>query len=187
MDKTTENNLDNECAIDLSGENPATDKILNDENTLLIAKLEEEILSLKDKMLRNAAEADNLRKRLEKQIEDTAKYSISSFASDLINVVENFFRAFDNFNVNGELDDNFKTFYSGIELTKKELVSLLEKNGIKRINPTSGELFDHNLHQAVTRVPNPELETGTIASVMQAGYVISDRLLRPAMVAVVAN
>jgi len=147
-----------------------------------IHKLAEENSKLKDQLLRALADAENTRKRGEKDIEDAGKYAIVSFARDLINVLENLVRAEQNIPAEALENAQLKNFIDGIQMTKKELLSAFDKHGIKRLDP-KGEKFDHNFHQAVTEVES-DLPPGMVASVMQAGYTIRDRLLRPAMVAV---
>lgn len=156
-------------------------------NTQEMQEKNEEIINeLKDKLLRTAAENENLRKRFEKQIEDTAKFAVTNFAKDLINVADNLMRALNSIDSKSLENDKFlQSIYSGVEITKKELFGVFEKNKIKLVMPEIGEPFDHNIHQAVAHVENSELPAGSIAEVLQNGYTIYDRLLRPAMVSVV--
>lgn len=139
-----------------------------------VARLVEENAKLKDQALRAMAEAENTRRRAERDLEENSKYAVTGFARDLISVLENLYRAEEN------LPEDQR---EGINLTRKELEKVFEKNGIRRIEPKD-EKFDHNFHQAVTQVENPEVEAGTVLQVLQAGYVIKDRLLRPAIVVV---
>lgn len=140
---------------------------------------------LKDQLLRTLAELDNTRKRHKTQLDDTNKYAVSKFARDLIEVVENLYRAIHSVD-ESQLEENapLKQFYDGVLMTKKELLSSFEKQGIQRIAPEKGEAFNHHQHEAVAHVPVPDAEAGSIVDVVQAGYMIHDRLLRPAMVAV---
>lgn len=144
-----------------------------------LAKLQEENSRLKDQALRAMAEAENLRKRTEREIEENTKYAVTGFARDLIQVLENLHRA----EASIPETEETKSYREGITLTRKELEKIFEKNGIRRIEPV-GEKFDHNFHQAVTQLENTEVEPGTVLQVLQAGYVIRDRLLRPAIVTV---
>ena len=156
------------------------------ENSLMeiSKKLEEEIKSLKELILREKAENQNLRKRHEKELEDNHKYAISNFARDLIEVQENMHRAIDNIPQNEiEANPTLKALLEGVELTKNSLASVFEKYGIIRIYPLEQQ-FDHNFHQAIVQVPDAQKPEGTIVQVIQAGYIIKDRLLRPALVAV---
>lgn len=139
------------------------------------AKLREENAKLKDQALRAMAEAENIRKRAEREVEDASKYAVTSFARDLISVLETLHRA-ESLLPEGEQRE-------GITLTRKELEKSFEKQGIQRMDP-AGQKFDHNFHQAVAQVEDANTEAGTILQVLQAGYVIKDRLLRPAIVTV---
>lgn len=143
---------------------------------------------LRDQLLRTAADAENTRKRIEKQVEDTARFAVSNFAKDLINTMENLYRATHAIeNIGADVDATLKSIADGVEMTKRELMGVFEKYGIRRIHPAKGDIFDHNVHQAVAQIPDEQLEHGQIIEVMQAGYVIHDRLLRPAMVTTAAR
>lgn len=144
----------------------------------------EEFLKLEEKLLRTVAEMENLRKRTEKEMEEARKFAVTGFARDLLEVLDNLERAQKNI-PQDELEKNevLKSINDGIKMTSAGLMVILEKHGIKRIDPR-GEKFDHNLHQAVVEIPDEKSEPGTVIQVMQAGYVIKDRLLRPAMVGV---
>lgn len=145
---------------------------------------QEEIAKLKDQMMRLAAEMENLRKRQAKELEEANKYGITKFARDLIEVLENLHRAESSVNSEQlEANNTLKQIFSGVELTKKSLIDAFDKWGIKRIDPM-GEMFNHDFHQAITQIPTTTHASGTVVQVIQAGYVINDRLLRPALVAV---
>lgn len=147
-------------------------------------ELLDKIAELEDKLLRNVAEMDNLRKRTSKEMDDMKKYSISSFAKDLIDAVENMHRALDSIDQEKLASDpSFKNIYDGVHMTKLSMMSVLEKHGVKRIFPAN-QLFDHNHHQAIGQSEDSGLESGYVAQVVQAGYTLSDRLLRPALVIV---
>src|ERR1051326_430122 len=149
------------------------------------AELAREAADLKDRLLRSLAETENLRRRTEKQIDDTRVYGIANFARDTSGVADNMRRALDA--VTPELresaDTAVKALIEGVELTERELLKVLEKHGVKKIEPLGGK-FDPNLHQAMYEVPDPSVPAGTVAQVVQAGYTIGDRVLRPALVAV---
>ncbi len=149
----------------------------------VIAHQREEIASLEDKLLRTMAEMQNLRRRTEKDVEEARKFGITSFARDLINVLENLRRADDSI-PKEELEKNelFRNLQVGVHMTHQELVNICKRHGINQIDPL-GQKFDHNLHQAMMEIPTDEAEPGTVMQVMQAGYTIYDRLLRPALVA----
>jgi len=157
-------------------------KKTEEENAL--KKLEEENRKNKDDLLRVLAELENTRKRFLDENDKTSKYAISKFAEDLIPVMENFYMAFDNMKEE-ELNDQkkVKNFFDGIKLTQNELNSVFKKHGLTRLFPLN-EKFDPNLHNAIMQEETSEMEEGQITKVMQAGYKIKDRLLRPALVAV---
>lgn len=142
-----------------------------------------EAAELKDRLLRVMAEMENLRRRSEREREDTAKYAVTGLARDLLNVADNLRRALENATDALRQDAAAKQLIEGIEITERDLLAAFEKQGIKRIDPV-GEKFDHNFHQAMFEVDSAEHAPGTIATVVQPGYVIKDRLLRPALVGV---
>lgn len=164
-------------------ENQAENPEVNNNSAEKIAELEKGILELNDKLLRTLAEIDNVRRRSREEIEKTGKYAVSGFAADLVVVVENFFLATENAPQEEiEKSPAIKNFFDAILMTKKELLKVLEKNQIKRIFPLN-EPFDHNFHEAIAQVESEAAE-GSVAQVVQAGYSIADRLIRPALVAV---
>lgn len=142
-----------------------------------------EVVEIKDKLLRAVAENENYRRRAERERTDAANYAITSFARDLLSVGDNLRRALDHIPADAELGENAKNLVDGIEMTERELLNLLERHNIKKIDP-KGEKFDHNFHQAMFETPGTGEPDGTIIQVLQVGYVIKDRLLRPAMVGV---
>jgi molecular chaperone GrpE len=139
----------------------------------------------KDKLLRTLADMENLRKRTEREVADARLYGITGFARDVLAVADNMHRALEA--IGPELretaDAKVRALIEGVELTERELLKILEKNGVKKFSPL-GEKFDPNLHQAVYEVADGSAAPGTVAQVIQAGYLIGDRILRPAMVAV---
>jgi molecular chaperone GrpE len=139
----------------------------------------------KDKLLRTLAEMENLRKRTEREIVDGRLYGIAGFARDVLGIADNMRRALDavGSDTREQADAGVKALLDGVELTERELLKTLEKHGIKKFEPL-GEKFDPNLHQAMYEVPDPALPPGTVVQVVQAGYKIGERILRPAMVAV---
>ncbi|MGQ4274454.1 nucleotide exchange factor GrpE [Terrihabitans sp. B22-R8] len=148
-----------------------------------IARLEAENSELKDRMLRTLAEMENLRKRTEKEISDARAYAVTAFARDLVSVVDNLDRALSA--VPDEADNAaLKSLAEGVELTGREFASVLTKHGVVRVEPQPGEKFDPNLHQAMFEVPDPAQPSGSVVQVVQAGFTLSGRLLRPAMVGV---
>jgi molecular chaperone GrpE len=149
-----------------------------------ISPLVQENKDLKDQLLRAVAEMENIRKRSERDVQDTRKYAVTGFARDLVNVLENLQLALLNIPEEDRKNDaKLNTLAEGVEMTANELMRVFEGQGIVRISP-QGEKFDHNYHQAIAQIEDASKEPGTIVQVLQAGYVIHDRLLRPAMVTV---
>lgn len=144
-----------------------------------------EARELQDKLLRTLAEMENLRRRHSRDLEDARKYAMAGFARDLLDVADNMRRALaavpDEARSGNELVRNL---LEGVELTERTLLAAFDKHGVKKVTPERGEKFDHNRHQAMFEVPTADLPPGQVADVMQAGWVIADRLLRPAMVGV---
>jgi molecular chaperone GrpE len=140
----------------------------------------------KDKLLRTLAEMENLRKRTEREVSDARLYGNANFARDVLAVADSMQRAFES--VGPELreqgDAKVKALVEGVELTERELLKVLERHGVKKFSP-DGEKFDPNVHQAMYELENSELPAGHVAQVIQAGYMLGDRVLRPALVAVV--
>ncbi len=144
---------------------------------------EAEIAGLKDKLLRAMAEVENMRRRAEKEKEDAHNYAITKFARDVLAVSDNLQRAIQSIPAEAREKEDVKAVVTGVEMTESELLNTLEKHKITKINP-EGKKFDPNLHQAMFEVENPNVEPGTVLQVVQNGYLIADRLLRPAMVGV---
>lgn len=154
------------------------------ETTETIQKLNDELANTKEQLLRTLAENENIRRRTQKEVEEASKYGMTSFARDMINVLENLHRAEESI-AKDELTEgtSIHQIFQGVEMTKRELLSIFERHGIKRISPEN-EPFDHNFHQAMMHVVTKDQPPGTVVQVLQAGYVIKDRLLRPALVSV---
>ena len=146
--------------------------------------LEAEIADLKDKLLRSLAENENQIRRARRDRDDATKYAAANFARDMLGVADNIRRAMDAIpeGLNKE-DDAVKGFLDGIELTERELLTKLERHGIKKISPL-GEKFDHDRHEALFEVPTNDAEPGTVMQVVEEGYIIHERLLRAARVGV---
>lgn len=151
-----------------------------------IAVLEAEVAELKDRLLRAAAEVENTRRRAKKDVEDASNYAVTKFARDLLDVGDNLRRALEAAGNDANADPAMKTLIDGVEMTEKSLLKAFEQNGIEKLEPL-GEKLDPNQHQAVFEMPNPAYPDGHVAQVMQAGYVLKGRLLRPAMVGVTKN
>jgi molecular chaperone GrpE len=145
-----------------------------------------EAADLKDKLLRTLAEMENLRRRTEREVAESRMYGVASFARDILAIADNMARALQMLRaeLKEKADAGVKALLDGVELTERELSKVLEKHGVRKFEPQPREKFDPNLHQAMYEVPDPSLPAGTIAQVVQAGYMIGDRMLRPALVAV---
>ncbi|MDO9412772.1 MAG: nucleotide exchange factor GrpE [Pseudolabrys sp.] len=139
----------------------------------------------KDKHLRLLAEMENLRRRTEKEVADARVYGISRFASDVLGVADNMHRALETLDeeVRTGADAKLISLIEGVELTERELMKTMEKHGVRKFTP-QGEKFDPNLHQAMYEVPNSDFPAGHVAQVIQSGYMLGERMLRPALVGV---
>jgi molecular chaperone GrpE len=146
--------------------------------------LAKEAAELKDRLLRSLAEMENLRRRTDREVADARAYALTSFARDLVGVADNMRRALDAANDGRAFAEGpAKALREGVELTERELLKVLEKHGVKRFDP-QGMRFDPNLHQAMFEVPDTTVPSGSVAQVIQPGYMIADRVLRPALVGV---
>ena len=147
--------------------------------------LDRELAEMKDRLLRALADMENMRKRTEREVADARAYGISAFARDILGVADNMHRAMQALEdeLRAKADDATKALLEGVELTERELMNVLEKHGVKRIEPLN-QKFDPNRHQAMFEVEDPSVPSGTVVQVMQSGYLIGERVLRPAMVAV---
>lgn len=151
-----------------------------------LEQLQVEIADWRDKALRAAAEAENTRRRAEREANDARAFAIQRFAKDLLAAADNLERALDA--APREDDDAaVKGFVTGIELTEKALQGAFERNGLKKIAPDKGGKFDPHLHQAMMEQPDPEAQPGSVVRVMQPGYELFGRVVRPAMVIVAAK
>jgi molecular chaperone GrpE len=148
-----------------------------------VAALEAELAATKDRLLRALAETENVRRRAEREREDMRKYAISGFAKDLLSAADNLRRALDSMPLSEIREERVKSLIDGVEATERELLAAFERHGIRRIDP-KGESFDHNFHQAIFETETADAPAGTVVEVLQPGYVIHGRLLRPAMVGV---
>jgi molecular chaperone GrpE len=150
-----------------------------------VAVLEAEKAELKDKLLRSLAEMENLRRRVEKDLADARAYGVTRFARDMLDVADNLNRAVASFPAEQKAaaEGALKALIDGVELTERDLLKKLEGHGVKKLEP-EGQKFDPNLHQAMFEVPDETRPNGTVINVVQTGYVIGERVLRPAMVGV---
>jgi molecular chaperone GrpE len=140
---------------------------------------------LKDRLLRTLAEMENLRKRTDREVTDARLYGVASFARDILGVADNMRRALDAVSpeLRASAEAGVKALIDGVELTERELIKALDKNGVRQFSPR-GEKFDPNVHQAMFEVPNASVPAGSVVEVVQPGYMIGERVLRPAMVGV---
>jgi molecular chaperone GrpE len=140
---------------------------------------------LRDRLLRTLAEMENLRKRTDREVADARVYGVSTFARDVLAVADNMRRALDAVSpeLRASAEGGVKALIEGVELTERELIKALEKNGVRQFSP-NGEKFDPNFHQAMFEVPNPTVPAGSVVEVVQPGYKIGERILRPALVGV---
>src|SRR5436305_7985448 len=150
-----------------------------------VEALTKEAADARDKMLRTLAEMENLRKRTAREVADARTYGITGFARDVLDIADNLQRALDAVpaEARAAADPGLKALIEGVELTERSLHNALEKNGVRKFDP-AGEKFDPNVHQAMYEIPDPSVPAGAIAPAIQAGYMIGDRVLRPALVAV---
>lgn len=171
----TDNNIENK-----------EEEIINDiaeevENTE-IADLKAQIEELKDKLIRASAEIDNTRKRLEKARDEARDYAITTFAKELLNVSDNLSRALEYKPLDASVE--VTNIIAGVQMTKDELDKVFHKHHIEEIKPEIGSSFDYNLHNAISQIERPDHEPNSVINIMQIGYKIKDRLLRPATVQV---
>jgi molecular chaperone GrpE len=149
-----------------------------------VAKLEAELADTKDRLLRTLAESENQRRRAQREREDTQRYAVQNFAKDLLDVADNLRRALASVPAADVQDERLKSVLEGVAATERALLATFERNGIKRIEPQLGDRFDVNLHQAMFELENSGRPAGSVVQVLQTGYQMHDRLLRPALVGV---
>ena len=155
-----------------------------DEGADPVAAMQAENDELKDQVLRLAAEMENLRRRTARDVADARAYSVANFARDMLQVSDNLNRALQAIPDGArEKDSGLNALAEGVEMTERAMMAALERNGVKKIEP-EGQKFDPNFHQAMFEIPNADVPSNTVQQVVQAGYVIGDRVLRPAMVGV---
>lgn len=180
-------NLDAEQVLNSETQNDTVEELLEPEVEVLeevtendeLAKALEEVAQYKEAALRSQADAQNVRRRAEQDVEKAHKFGVEKFAKSIVNVADNLERALASAPATGESDP----VREGVELTLKDLIETLARFEVKVVDP-HGEPFNPELHQAITMVPNPELEPNTVMDVVQKGYTLHGRLLRPAMVVV---
>jgi molecular chaperone GrpE len=192
--KETSKSADDEKKID-DEQSPAQENVIEDNKSEssdseedndneIISDLEQKVSDLKDQLMRTLADGENLRKRTLKDVEHSKKYSHISFVKDLVSSVDNLQRALEAVPEDkSSLPEPIKNLIIGLEIVEKEITSTLEKHNVKQIDPL-GEKFDYNFHQAMFEVPTNDNEPGTVVQVSQKGYILHDRLVRPAMVGI---
>jgi len=150
-----------------------------------VEALTREVAEARDKMLRTLAEMENLRQRTRREVSDAKLYGISGFARDVLDIADNLQRALDAVpaEAKASADPGLKALIEGVELTERSLLNTLEKNGVRKFDP-AGEKFDPNFQQAMYEVPDASVPSGTVVQVVQAGFMIGERVLRPALVGV---
>jgi molecular chaperone GrpE len=174
MDTTAVNNNDAVAAVDNGAAGALPDT----------AALAKEIADYKDKLLRALADMENLRRRTDREVADARTYGVTSLARDMVGVADNMHRALEAAGDAGiVVEGPAKALLEGVELTERELLKVLERHGVKKFEP-QGAKFDPNLHQAMFEVPDANVPSGSVVQVIQPGYMIGDRVLRPAMVGV---
>lgn len=176
----------NDGAADAAGADDAPEKQAWEKGPeAQIEALAAEAADLKDRLLRTMAEMENVRRRADREREEARKYAVTAFARDMLAVGDNMNRAIQSIGADARAaaDDTIKTLIEGVEMTEREMLNVFERHGITKIEP-KGEKFDPNFHQAMFEVENPEVAAGTVVEVVAPGYVIGERVLRPAMVGV---
>ena len=140
---------------------------------------------LKDRILRTLAEMENLRRRTEREVSDAKTYGVTSFARDMLTVVDNLARALEHLpaEARAAAEPQIQSVIEGVELTARDLEAVLGRHGVKKLDP-KGQKFDPNFHQAIFEAPDPSVPAGTVSQVVQAGWTIGDRVLRPATVGI---
>ena len=156
----------------------------DEKNEEINEDLKKQVIDLKDQLMRTLAEGENLRKRTHKEIEHAKKYSHITFVRDLVSSIDNLQRALESVpDDKSALSEPVKNLIIGLDIVEKEIISNFEKHNLKQINPI-GEKFDYNFHQAMFEIPTNDTEPGIVVEVSQKGYLLHDRLVRPAMVGI---
>ena len=185
MNDTTKAQANDAAQDNASEQAPATQAEAERDGFAVVEALNVENAALKDRVLRTLAEMENLRRRTEREAADARTYAVTAFARDMLNVVDNLTRALESLPENARAagDDVLKSLIDGVELTARDLSAALARHGVKKQEP-QGEKFDPNFHQAMFEAPDETVPAGTVTKVVQSGWRIGDRVLRPAMVGV---
>ena len=194
-EKKDTSNIDNETNlpdVDAAEMDKISDKETSDvhnneedlSNDEININLQKQVADLKDQLMRSLADGENLRKRTLKEVEHAKKYSHITFVRDLVSSVDNLQRALESVpDDNSQLSEPIKNLIIGLDIVEKEIITTFEKHNLKQIQPL-GEKFDYNFHQAMFEVPTNDTEPGIVVEVSQKGYLLHDRLVRPAMVGI---
>ena len=194
-EKKDTSNIDNEtnladvdsAEMDIISDKEISDVHDNEEdipNDEININLQKQVTDLKDQLMRSLADGENLRKRTLKEVEQAKKYSHITFVRDLVSSVDNLQRALESVpDDNSQLSEPIKNLIIGLDIVEKEIITTFEKHNLKQIQPL-GEKFDYNFHQAMFEVPTNDTEPGVVVEVSQKGYLLHDRLVRPAMVGI---
>ena len=194
-EKKDTSNIDNETNltdVDAAEMDKISDKEISDvhdneediSNDEINTNLQKQVTDLKDQLMRSLADGENLRKRTLKEVEHAKKYSHITFVRDLVSSVDNFQRALESVpDDNSQLSEPIKNLIIGLDIVEKEIITPFEKHILKQIHPL-GEKFDYNFHQAMFEVPTNDTEPGIVVEVSLKGYLLHDRLVRPAMVGI---
>ena len=175
--------MQNDSEVEELANEESSEEVLSE-----VDKLKEELAESEDAKLRALAEVENMRRRMEKEKQENARYGASNLARGLFTILDNFNRAVTaspkEVEDKKDIEKNYLSLHQGVELTLKDISAVFKQNGIEIISPSKGDSFDHNFHQAMLEVPTDEYKPGSLCEVLQPGYKIYDRLLRPAMVGV---
>lgn len=178
-----QNDSETDLPISTDPESEATPEAGQTAPDLLMAQMEQALAITKDQLIRTVADMDNLRKRSAREREDAMKYAISGFARDLLDVADTFKRALDAIPEDVRTDARAAPVVEGLQAMERALLTCFEKNGLKKIEPL-GEVFNPNFHEVMFEAPLPDKDNGTIIQIIEPGYLLHDRLVRPARVGV---
>ncbi|MFK8039814.1 MAG: nucleotide exchange factor GrpE [Rickettsiaceae bacterium] len=184
-DSAKDSDRENESNEDISSESESTLELEESDNQEIVNHLESKIKDLENQILRLAADAENARKRYEKMIKDSEIYAVSNFAKDLLSVMDSLSMAIGH--GVGSQNTQVQKIMEGVNITKKELSSVFNKHKLEEIIAKPGDIFDYNIHNAISQTQSDDYKNNEIVSVMQSGYRLNHRLLRPAMVVVAKN
>ena len=183
-DTSPDNGADGDLTADERQSAEFNDTDQNDAMANLFEALEAEKADLKERLMRALAETENVRRRAEREAADARTYAVTNFARDMLTVADNVRRALESVPAGEDgPTETLKPLFAGLDLTERDLLKTLARHGVRKLEP-DGQKFDPNMHQAMFEVPNPNVPNGTVVQVVQTGYAIGDRVLRPALVGV---